>query len=106
MRYKDAPKSSWRVFALIALIIVAIGVSIIVVNSIKHQDERRQVEASLYGYRTNGNIILQDTNGQLWEIDYSDEIDSQSVLRLDVNKYEVERAWVLLKTETVTETGN
>ena len=96
MRKKD--KIALFAIAVVALIAIVLLVSVINANK---APERRQVEAQLYGYRVDGRMIAQDTNGQLWEIFNTDRIGLNDTLRLDVKGYEVERVWV-----EVTETAN
>lgn len=110
MRYADGKKSSpvsRRIFVVL-LIILMIVAAILTINTIKrlnHKEETRQVEAMLYGYRTSGNIILQDTNGQLWEIDYTDLVTDETIVLLDVTGYKINRAFIEIPkpTETVNQ---
>ncbi len=88
---------------LAIFIITTIFLTIHTINSTK-APERRQVDAALYGYKVDGGIILQDTNGQLWEIPYTDKITSADTVRLEVVGYDVEHVWVELVTNP--EAGN
>lgn len=88
---------------LAIFIITTIFLTIHTINSTK-APERRQVDAALYGYKVDGGIILQDTNGQLWEIPYTDKITSADTVMLEVIGYDVEHVWVELVTNP--ETGN
>ena len=108
MRYSDKKSHSTgidkRILAilLVVLIVVAILIAVPTVKSLNKRDEHRQVEASLYGYRTSGNIILQDSNGQLWEIDYNDAVKSDSVILLDVTGYQINRVFIEVPNPTET----
>lgn len=89
-------------FLLIILMLVAAVLTISTIRKLNHKEETRQVEVSLYGYRTSGNIILQDTNGQLWEIEYTDMVTSESIVLLEVTGYDINR--VFLELPNVAET--
>lgn len=57
-------------------------------------EESRQITASLYGYRVDGRLILQDRTGYLWEIPYTEEIHENDNVLLDVTGRQVNHVYV------------
>lgn len=88
--------------ALIILALIAGLFFIIIVRSTK-QDEHRQIEVQLYGYRLDNKMIMQDGNGKLWEIPYTDRITQDDIVLLDVTGYNVNKVYIQI-IEAVPET--
>ena len=88
--------------ALIIFALIAGLFFIVTVRSMK-QDEHRQIEVQLYGYRLDNKMIMQDGNGKLWEIPYTDRITADDIVLLDVTGYNVHKVYIQI-IEAVPET--
>ena len=82
------------IIAIILVVFILTGILFAHTLNKAKAPETRQINAELYGYRVDGGIILQDQNGRLWEVPYTDEITANDIIRIEVTGYEVNHVWI------------
>lgn len=92
-----------RVIIVLVVFALLAGLFFIITVRSTQQKERRQIEVQLYGYRLDNKMIMQDSNGKLWEIPYNDRITSDDIVLLDVTGYKVNKVYIQI-IEAVPET--
>lgn len=94
------------VAVLAVILVVLIGFSI--ARSIQHKNEvEAQTSpylrvAELYAIKPDETFILKDTEGDLWEVDKSVNINENDQLLLEINGKNITHIWV----EVVIDTGS
>lgn len=92
-----------RVIIVLVVFALLAGLFFIITVRSTQQKERRQIEVQLYGYRLDNKMIMQDSNGKLWEIPYNDRITADDIVLLDVTGYKVNKVYIQI-IEAVPET--
>ena len=91
---------------LAVILVVLIGFSI--ARSIQHKNEMEAQGspylrvAELYAIKPDETFILKDTEGDLWEVDKSVNINENDLLLLEIDGKNITHIWV----EVVIDTGN
>lgn len=93
---------------VLAVILVALAGILIVARGIQHKNEV-EVQANpylrvaqLYAIKPDETFILKDTEGDLWEVDKSVNINENDQLLLEINGKNITHIWV----EVVIDTGS
>ena len=94
-----------RVIIVLVVFALLAGLFFIITVRSTQQKEHRQIEVQLYGYRLDNKMIMQDTNGKLWEIPYNDRITADDIVLLDVTGYKVNKVYIqIIEANTEPET--
>lgn len=96
---------------VLAVILIALAI-ILIAPGIQHKNEVKAMEvaqnspylrvAQLYAIKPDETFILKDTEGDLWEVDKSVNINENDWVLLEINGKNITHIWV----EVVIDTGS
>lgn len=97
-----------KIIAIVLAVILVALAGILIARGIQHKNEAK-VQASpylrvaeLYAIKPDETFILKDTEGDLWEVDKSVNINENDQLLLEINGKNITHIWV----EVVIDTGS
>ena len=101
-----------KIIAIVLAVVLVALAGILVARGIQHKNEVKAMEAAqnspyqrvaqLYAIKPDGTFILKDTEGDLWEVDKSVNINENDQLLLEISGKNITHIWV----EIVIDTGS
>lgn len=95
-----------KIIAIVLAIILVALAGILIARNIQHKNEVEaqaspyQRVAQLYAIKPDGTFILKDTEGDLWEIDKSVNINENDWVLLEIDGKNITHIWVEVTIDT------
>lgn len=99
-----------RIIAIVLICVIVILGMILLARHIQHKNEVAAIEAAqndnylrvaqLYATKPDETFILKDTEGDLWEVDKSVNINENDQLLLEINGKNITHIWVEVAIDT------
>lgn len=101
-----------KIITIVLAVVLVVLAVILIARGIQHNNEVKAMEAAqnspylrvaqLYAIKPDETFILKDTEGDLWEVDKSVNINENDQLLLEISGKNITHIWV----EIVIDTGN
>ncbi len=87
--------------AIIVIVIIALVIGLLTWGICEKVNQKPYLrEACLYAVNIDNIAVLKDSDGNLWEINYLNDITSQDSILLEITNGEVTRTWIEVGPET------
>lgn len=98
-----------RIIAIVLAVVLVVLAIVLIAREIQHKNEVEAAQnspylrvAQLYAIKPDETFILKDTEGDLWEVNKSVNINENDQLLLEINGKNITHIWV----EIVIDTGS